>query len=90
MYFLDVQVPVTHQFPAEKQHRNLMAITHFRRVVGIDVLHIDTEGSGLRQRRECVQHFLAQAAPRAGVQEEAQRLPAHGVSDEAIRRRRRI
>ena len=65
MYFLGVQMPVTHQFSGEKQHGNLVAIAHSRRRVGIDVEHFDLERSNLRQRGEFIQHLLAQAAPRA-------------------------
>ena len=65
MYFLGVQMPVTHQFPGEKQHGNLVAIARRCRRVGIDVEHIDLEGARLRQRGKVAQHLLAQAAPRA-------------------------
>ena len=65
MYFLGVQMPVTHQFSGEKQHGDLVAITRCRRRVGIDVEHLDLEGANFRQRGEFAQHLLAQAAPRA-------------------------
>ena len=65
MYLLGVQMPVTHQFSGEKQHRNLVAIARSRRRVGIDVEHVDLEGAGLRQRGEFAQHLFAQAATRA-------------------------
>jgi hypothetical protein len=65
MYFLGVQVPVTHQFSREKQHRNLMAIAHFRRGVGVDVKHIDAKEARRGQGGKIAPHLLAQAAPRA-------------------------
>ena len=80
MYLLGVEVSMAHQFSPEKQHRNLMAITYFRRRVGIDVEHVHTEGNGCRQGRELAQHLLAKTAAGARVQQEARRLPAHGVS----------
>ena len=80
MYLLGVEVSMAHQFSPEKQDRNLMAITYFRRRVGIDVEHVHTEGIGCRQGRELAQHLLAQTAARARVEQEARRLPAHGIS----------
>ena len=65
MHFLGVQMPVTHQFSGEKQHRNLVAIACSCRRVGIDVEHVDRERAGLRQRGEFAEHLLAQAATRA-------------------------
>lgn len=63
MYFVGVQVPVAYQFSGEKQHRNLMAVAHFRRAVRIDVENIDAIAGGCRQRGKFAQHLLAQAAP---------------------------
>ena len=59
MYLLGVQMLVTYQFTREQQHRNLMAIAHFRRGVGIDVDHIDADAGNGRQRGEFAQHLLA-------------------------------
>jgi len=73
MYLLGVQASVAHQFSAEQQHRYFMSIAHFRRVVGVDVEHVDREAAGFRQCREFAQHFLAQAAAGARVQQEARR-----------------
>src|ERR1700722_14138352 len=71
MYLLGVEVSMAHQFSPEKQHRNLMAVAHFRRSVGIDVEHIHAERTGLRQGRELAQHLLAKTAAGARVQQEA-------------------
>src|ERR1700704_5648674 len=73
MHFLGVQMPVTHQFSGEEQHGNLVAVAPSRRRVGIDVEHIDLERLSRRQRGELAQHLLAQAAPRARVQQKARR-----------------
>jgi len=62
MYFVGVQMSVAHQFTREQQHRDLMAIAHFRRGVGIDVEHIDAEGLRLGYHAKLAQHLLAQAA----------------------------
>jgi hypothetical protein len=64
MYFLSVQVAVTHHFSGEQQHRYFVAIAHFHGVIGIDVDHIHGEGASLRQSRQSAQHLLAQSAPR--------------------------
>src|SRR5216684_3882913 len=77
MYFVGVQMPVTHQFSGEKQHGDLVAIARGRRRVGIDIEHIDLEGAGFRQRGEFAQHLLAQSAPRARIQHKARRARAH-------------
>src|ERR1700734_1584609 len=90
MYFLDVQVPVAHQFSTEKQHRDLVPVAHFSRVVGVHVEHIDAAGLHFWQRRKLAQHLLAQAAPGARVQQEALRAGAHRSKDEGGRRRRKI
>ena len=37
MYLLGVEPPVTHQVAGEQQHGDLVAIAHFRGVVGVDV-----------------------------------------------------
>jgi hypothetical protein len=76
MYFFDVEAPVTHQVAGEQQHGNLVAIAHFRGVVGVDVNHVDREGLRRRQCGEFVQHLLAQSAPGAGIHQEARR-PEH-------------
>src|ERR1700722_19363080 len=79
MYLLGGEVSMAHQFPPEKQDRNLMAITSFRRRVGIDVEHVHTEGNGCRQGRELAPHLLAQTAARPRGEQEEGRLPAHGI-----------
>ena len=61
MYLLDVQAPMAHQFPPEQQHRNLMAVAHFCRRVGIDIEHVDADRAGFRQRRQFEQHLIARA-----------------------------
>src|ERR1700688_102481 len=68
MHFLGVQMPVTHQFSGEKQHRDLVAVARCRRRVGIDIQHLDLEGVNFRQRGEFALHFLAQSAPRTRIQ----------------------
>jgi hypothetical protein len=73
MYFFGVQTPVAHQFSGEQQHRNFVAVAHFRGGVGIDVEHIDAGLSGRRQLGKLRQHLLAQAAPWARVQQETHR-----------------
>ena len=90
MYFFGVQVAVAHQFSAEKQHGNLVAVAHFRRVVGIDVEYIDAEGARGGQSGELAQHLLAKAASGARVQQEPRRRPEHGFRGEGVRRRRKI
>jgi len=47
---LGVEAPVTYQVTGEQQHGNLVAVAHFRGVVGIDVNHVDREGMRRRQR----------------------------------------
>ena len=77
MYLLGVEPPVTHQVAGEQQHGDLVAIAHFRGVVGVDVDHVDLEGLRRRQCGECVQHLFAQSAPGTGIHQEAWRRPAH-------------
>ena len=77
MYLIRVQAPVTHQFAAEQQHRYLMAIAHFRGVLGIDVDHVDGKRLSFRQCGELAQHLFAQAAARARVHQETQQFRAH-------------
>jgi hypothetical protein len=71
MYFVGVQMSVTDQFSGEQQHGDLVAVTRRRRPVGVDIEHVDSEGTSLRQRGERAQHLLAQAAPRTRIQYKA-------------------
>ena len=86
MYFGGVQMSVAHQFTGKQQHRDLVAIAHFRLGVGVDVEHIDAEGLRLRHRAKLAQHLLAQAAAVTRVQEKAR----HWVSGGEVRRCRWI
>ena len=62
MYFLSVQMSGTDQFSGEKQHGNLVPVAHSRRVIGVDVEHLDAKRLRCRQQRKPGQHLLAQAA----------------------------
>jgi hypothetical protein len=59
---------MAHQFSCEKQHRNLVTVAHFGRLVGIDIEHVDADRAGFRQGRKLDQHLFTQAAPGARVQ----------------------
>ena len=75
MHLLGVQVAVANQFPGVQQHRNLVPIAQARRAVRIDVDHIHGHIARNAQRLKLAEHFLAEAAPGARVQQKA-----HGLS----------
>jgi hypothetical protein len=96
IHFFRVQLTVANQFAREQQYRDF--VPEARPGVGLQIHIDDIEGYAARggHLRKLAQHFLAKAAPGAGVQQESQgaRRPGlvvrqlaaaidfHGVSDE--------
>jgi len=72
IYLGHVQAAVANQFSGEQQDRNLVSVAHARRLVGIDIEHIDRILVRRRHGGEFGQQFLAQAAARTRVQDKTQ------------------
>ncbi len=85
IYFFRVQAAVAQQLAGKHQDRYFVPVARPRSRVLIDVDNIDGDPLGARQGGQFAEHFLAQAAPGAGVQQESL-----GVNDEESRRRCRF
>ncbi len=71
MHLLDVQAAVTNQFSGVQQYGDFVPKSGADSGIGIHVHHIDGAFPRCRQRPQLNQHFLAEAAPRARVQQKA-------------------
>jgi hypothetical protein len=96
IHFFRIQPAVANQFVREQQYRDFVPVA--RPGVGLQIHVDDIDGYAARRGhlRKLAQHFLAKAAPRAGVQQEPQgawrpslvvrqlaaAIDFHGVSDE--------
>ena len=67
-----VQMTVADQFAGQQQHRDFMAIAPTRRGIRIHVDDIHGDVGRLRPSREFREHFLAEPAFGAGIQQESQ------------------
>ena len=68
MQFLHIQVTVADQLAGQHQHRNFVSVASAGAGVGIDIEDFNAYRSSLRNCSEFTQHFLAKAAPGAGIQ----------------------
>lgn len=73
MYLLEVQPPVAHQFTAQGQDGDLVSVAHARRRVRIHVDEVHGNAVGGGQGGEFSEHFFAQPAAGARIQQESQR-----------------
>jgi hypothetical protein len=82
IHFFGVQASVAQQFARKHEDGNLVPVARPRVGLPIDVDDIDGYPFSRRQSLKLAQHFLAQAAPGTGVQQESL-----GINDEESRRR---
>jgi len=85
IHFFRVQAAVAQQLARKQEDRDFVAVTRPRHRIKIDVDDIDGDALGTIQSGKLTQHFLAQTAPGARVQQETLR-----VNDEESRRRCRL
>lgn len=70
MQLVGVEASMADQFAAQQQDRDLMPITLARRPIAVYIDDFDRDAARFRHGPEFAEHFLAQAAARAGIQDQ--------------------